>query len=257
MFSKALIIVLVTISSVFMCAKLAKAQVVTVVTDGLISYWTFDEADIEGDTVNDVWGENHGTMVNSPKIIEGKVRSALEFDGTSFVDCGNDESSDFVDGITVEAWVKVNGWTGADAHISKKGLVFSAWIQDSTHKPAWSPHVGGGWQTMYGSDPLDTGEWYHYAATYNGSARIIFINGEDEGNMKLSGPLNTTADNVRIAVDSPTNEKFLDGCLDEVRVYSRALTEEEIQQNFKSQGMTAIDCSDKLSITWGMIKARL
>ena len=36
-----------------------KAQIVT---DGLVSYWSFDEDTIEGKTVKDSWGENHGTI---------------------------------------------------------------------------------------------------------------------------------------------------------------------------------------------------
>ena len=41
----------------------------TIVTDGLVSYWTFDEKDIAGFTVKDVWGENDGRIVGNPKIV--------------------------------------------------------------------------------------------------------------------------------------------------------------------------------------------
>ena len=40
-----------------------------VVTDGLVSYWTFDRPDIVGKTARDVWGENDGTIVGSPKVV--------------------------------------------------------------------------------------------------------------------------------------------------------------------------------------------
>ena len=44
----------------------------TVVTDGLVSYWTFDQDDIAGNNVKDVWGNNSGTIVGDPEIVEGK-----------------------------------------------------------------------------------------------------------------------------------------------------------------------------------------
>ena len=68
-----------------------------VVTDGLISYWTFDNAHIDGITVNDVWGESHGTFVGPTEIADGgKFGEALdpipghvEFDNSN-LPAGND-----------------------------------------------------------------------------------------------------------------------------------------------------------------------
>ena len=57
------------------------ATAATIVTDGLVSYWTFDEQDITDNTVKDVWGNNNGTIVGEPKIVAGQVGDALQFDG--------------------------------------------------------------------------------------------------------------------------------------------------------------------------------
>ena len=54
-----------------------------IVTDGLVSYWTFDEKDIAGFTAKDVWGENDGRIVGNPKVVDGQVGEALEFDGAN------------------------------------------------------------------------------------------------------------------------------------------------------------------------------
>ena len=53
----------------------------SVVTDGLVSYWTFDRHNIVGGTVKDIWGENDGTIVGNPKVVKGYVREALKLDG--------------------------------------------------------------------------------------------------------------------------------------------------------------------------------
>ena len=52
-----------------------------IVTDGLVSYWTFDRDDIIGNTVKDVWGENNATIVGTPTIVNGHLKDALKFDG--------------------------------------------------------------------------------------------------------------------------------------------------------------------------------
>ncbi len=92
------------------------AQSSTIVTDGLISYWTFDKQDITNGTVNDVWGKNNGAIVGDPKIVDGQVRGALEFDGSddyvNLTNLGNFGSH--VGSSTFEAWVKTDfkkDWT--------------------------------------------------------------------------------------------------------------------------------------------------
>ena len=79
------------------------------VTDGLVSYWTFDRQDIDGDIVNDVWGKNNAKRVGARKV-NGRVNGALEFDGiddyvnlTNLGDFGSQLGSS-----TFEAWVKTS-----------------------------------------------------------------------------------------------------------------------------------------------------
>ncbi len=81
-----------------------------VVTDGLLSYWTFDRHQIVGRKVKDVWGENDGTIVGNPKVVKGYVREALKLDGPrDYVNLTN--LGDFgtqIGEATFEAWVKTD-----------------------------------------------------------------------------------------------------------------------------------------------------
>ena len=81
-----------------------------IVTDGLVSYWTFDRDDIIGNTVKDVWGENNATIVGTPKIVNGHLKDALKFDGikdyvnlTTLGDFGAK-----LDFSTVEMWIQTD-----------------------------------------------------------------------------------------------------------------------------------------------------
>ena len=74
-------------------------------TDGLISYWSFD--DIKGDTVEDKVGDRDGTMVGDTKVAEGKVNDGLEFDGNGdYVDFDDSGLPEGDADRTFSAWVK-------------------------------------------------------------------------------------------------------------------------------------------------------
>jgi hypothetical protein len=71
------------------------------------------------------------------------------------------------------------------------------------------------------------GNWYHAVAVYNGSKMMIYVNGQLVASASHSGPLQNTAHTVKIGRSDggwPFN-----GTIDEVRVYNRSLTEEEIK----------------------------
>ncbi len=57
------------------------ASAKTIVTDGLVSYWTFDRTTINNRTVEDVWGENDATIVGNPKVVRGYLKQGLALDG--------------------------------------------------------------------------------------------------------------------------------------------------------------------------------
>ncbi len=80
----------------------------TIVTDGLVAYWTFDQGTIIGRTVKDVWDENDATLVGNPKRVEGYVKGGLELDGdgdyVSLPNVGNFGRK--IGQYTFEAWIK-------------------------------------------------------------------------------------------------------------------------------------------------------
>ena len=73
-------IYLITFTLLFSIFSL-NAAVASVVTDGLVSYWTFDKGSIVNKMVKDVWGDNNGKIIGNPKVVPGQVGEALEFDG--------------------------------------------------------------------------------------------------------------------------------------------------------------------------------
>ena len=105
---KTLMIVLMFLVVIVVLCGITNAE--NIVTDGLVSYWTFDQADIIGNTVKDIWGENDATIVGTPSIVNGHLKDALKFDGikdyvnlTTLGDFGAK-----LDFSTVEVWIKTD-----------------------------------------------------------------------------------------------------------------------------------------------------
>ena len=81
----------------------------SIVTDGLVSYWTFDQNTILRRKVRDIWGVNDAKLVGNPKSVLGYFGDALQFDGDGdYVNLTNlGDFGEQVGTSTFEAWVKI------------------------------------------------------------------------------------------------------------------------------------------------------
>jgi len=72
-------------------------------------------------------------------------------------------------------------------------------------------------------------EWTYVAATFDGSAAILYINGEfEKADYTISGTIRDNDRPVLIGASEFWTPRFFDGIIDEVRIYNRSLTAEEI-----------------------------
>ena len=79
MMKKLILLQILTVISILMSLPIHAANIVT---DGLVSYWTFDLNHINDGIVEDVWGENDARIIGDPKVSDGHVRQGLKFNGT-------------------------------------------------------------------------------------------------------------------------------------------------------------------------------
>ena len=235
-----------------------KAQVVT---DGLVSYYTLDNKDIAGDTVKDIVRGMDGTIINQPKSIKGHLGDALDFGGKpdcvqlpSIFKIGKNPAS-------YEAWFLKR----PDSRISWQYLLVNkinffdhffrlGFNENSGQLRLYTEQANNVRKAWITDEGYADGKWHHVVATRTGAKGAIYVDGvlvkEEE---TMAGDIGGGETDWYIAQDG-NNNGYLIGAMDEVRIYKKALTPEEIKQNFKSQGL-AVQPAGKLSLTWGRIKA--
>ncbi len=255
--------------SLFISTSLS-ADVVT----GLVGYWSFDT----GTAKDDSGKGNHGVIIGAPKVVDGKVGKAFDFDGKDDgVTVPDSASLQLPDALTVAAWIYVRKFVD-HAGVCWKGekigwgANFNWRIATTGDGLTWGTTTGGteNWFATAGAIKLN--EWNFVALTADGTqavARVapgggaLTIPTSGEGNPKPSPkPYNVWKDQpVRIGWSQGRNGDlaivdYFDGIIDEVTIYNRALSEADLNE-LKDQGvnrLTAVDLSGKLATKWAQIK---
>ena len=157
---------------------------------------------------------------------------ALVFDGaTSWVTVPDGSTLDLTIGLTLEAWVNPTASAGWQAVIVKErdqaGLSYALYSSSDSGLPDGTVNVGTD-VSVLATSPLPSNTWSHLALTYDGTTLRIFVNGRLASAQPANGLLATAGTPLRIGGDSIWGEYF-SGLIDEVRIYNRPLTANEIQ----------------------------
>jgi len=223
------------------------------VTTGLVGYWPMDEA--KGDSAMDVSGNNNNIGNESVKLVwktEGKKGSAIEFNGkTSYLEQIDSKLSENFPGkgesktgsMTVTAWIysRANVYQMIAAKDQADGRSFNFSITGSANLGKLSVQIGTA-DSMYrfnGEQRVKLNVWNHVAMVYtfiNDTASTIttYLNGKlDSAVSDVIGPINATATPFRVGARSYNNQlSSFDGYLDEVKIYNRELTPDQIMESF-------------------------
>jgi hypothetical protein len=215
-------------------------------TEGLVAYYAFEN------DVNDISGNgNDGTIVGDPVFVEGPAGygTALEFNGDDYVDCGNADSLQIQDAITMSFWFNVvafeNTW---EAMISKGDSAYrvsrGGGDGDATHMGISGTTGGGGNGWFNGVTLVTGGDWHHFAGTYDGAEGRIYIDGVLDATTEATGQINIETENFWIGNNSQNVDRFFHGMMDEVMLYNRALSELEVMY-LAGKRVTPVDPGSK------------
>jgi hypothetical protein len=233
-----------SLSQIAELATFAKTPLTSDATN-LMGWWKSTTANFLDATSN----ARHATAFGSPTFCimqEGKTSGRELFGypvnntagrialyGSGYASVADAASLDITTAITIEAWVKpftvsttqtIAGKNNAYALniTSAAKLQFSKWTSAANASVASSASIG-------------TTAWTHVAATYTSGTCVLYINGAvDTTSAALTGAMDATSTALLLgALTTSTN--LFSGCIDNVRVYSVAMTAAQITNNYSAE----------------------
>jgi hypothetical protein len=214
----------------------------------LVGYWKFNEG--TGTIAYDSSGYgNNGTLMNSPTWVDGLplLGKALDFDGMDdYVDCGNGASLNVTGDITITAWVRFNAILPNQAYFISKdeggGSKYKWCFGYAESAPSISNalvfHINypilihpGMWLGSSKWIPA-IGQWHHVAIVGNNNTYTFYVNGLNYGDTTASSSLPSV--NAPLEIGKAEAGFYFNGAIDQVKVYRRALSAEEIEDEFEA-----------------------
>jgi hypothetical protein len=200
------------------------------ITSNLIARWQFDEN--AGTTTADSSGNgNTGTLTNGAAWAAGRLNSCIEFDGT------NDRVStdlDYTgDNVTIAAWIYPHSFGG-----NNKGRVIDSgqslfFVDTGGSVTNGISYIANGASTsqVFNSNTIVLNAWQHVCIVYtsSNSTGLLYINGELVST-NTGIPYGSGATNAQIGGRASANDRNFDGLIDEVRIYSRALSAADVAE---------------------------
>lgn len=240
--------------------------------DGLVSAWLFDEG--SGKVLRDSAGKNDGT-IHGAKWTDGKFRKALDFDGKDdFVEIPDDKSLHLPMELTVAGWLYIRKGNNHAAWCWKgEGIGWGpnfSWRCGTRNDTAliWGRCVEGLEAYFDTANVAGLNKWFHAAQTADGKVMKVYIDGkiaditDQPGHAITPGPyLVFKGAPVRMGVGLNIeniigNDFYWDGIIDEVAIWDRALSEDEVNKLMKAQLPLSVQLGNKLTTTWGQIKRK-
>ncbi len=211
-------------------------------------------------------GTSEAVFANCSSGMQGRVYSGCFFDGNNSAALGGatgglinitDSPSLNVSGnsISIEAWINFRRASGRVQAVTSRGHRIVGKGSDSLGIGSYSLGIlnsdAGGTNINMDrvyfvvsqdasapvslNDTFAAGQWHHIAATFNGTMKLIYVNGVLQGNeSSYGGTVNTSASNVYIGASTKLNSmSFFNGTLDEVAIYNRTLSDSEVREHYQ------------------------
>ena len=207
----------------------------------LVAYFPFN-GNANDESVNNNNGTIYGATLTADRFSADS--SAYLFDGIDdYIDCGNNNSLDITQSLTMSAWVKPDSTAGPVATKWKTEYVsFGGGSYYLTIEYFSITYNGYESVSITNSDLLDEKVFYHIVGIYNYETDSLFyyVNGELTNQIAVNGgEIPITSSKLLLGATrwyAPSfQEKYYKGVIDEVRIYSRAITDDEITYLYNGQ----------------------
>ena len=198
---------------------------------GMVSWWPGDG------NAEDIIDGNDGTLVGGAGFAPGLVGQAFSFDASldSGVIVPNGANLNMTEAITLDAWIKPSSFPNAYPAVVRRNTNAAASSQYNlavTDQGEAHCNIGNFVGPVGGTVVLN--EWTHLACVYDRVAARVYVNGEEVAAAPATQPIPASSLPLGIGrVESLTSRNF-DGLIDEVEIFNRALSADEIRAIYEA-----------------------
>jgi len=213
------------------------------------------------DNALDTVGSHHGTLVNGATFADGRVNRAFSFDNSlnAAIQVSAPAELTSPTQLSVEAWVYPHSFpNGAPAIVRRKSSAtpapqFTLALGDGINSgfPHFNAGADGAGPVSTEAIPLNT--WSHIVGTFDGTTANIYVNGVLMDSDTATGSIPSSSNDLFIGNSVDLSDRGFDGLIDELAIYTRALTSEEVASLFNSGGNGK--CVPTLSLPKGAISS--
>ena len=206
---------------------------------GLVGHWTFDGPDMLQNVADRSGQGNTGYLTNftSTTTAPGKIGQALNFDGI-------DDKVDLADipfggtnPISICSWVKTNNLTGNHNIISQGTQIV---LRTKGSNLEWILNSFSSNDRVLAVSGITIGQLYQICGTYaSGGDLILYVDASEIGRVTPTGSYSDVS-NV-FSLGNMIDTEFWDGIIDDVRIYNRALSADEITRLYQLGATTRIN----------------
>lgn len=210
-------------------------------TDGLIAHYKFDNS-VDDSSPNGNSGTIVGKVITAPDRF-GNSCGALHFDGTTgYITVPNSPTLQSVgSSFTISTWIRLDkaNYGRMNAFILSKGGAGAQYKAVFTQNFALGQAVVAVAGNISGPDKdyqnhlLRDEKWHFLAFTHDEHWAYAYLDGELVWQMFSNEPIKPNSAALEIGRDSSTKIQYTAGCLDDLRIYNRALSSGEIKAFFK------------------------
>ncbi|NTW27221.1 MAG: LamG domain-containing protein [Candidatus Moranbacteria bacterium] len=206
-------------------------------TNGLIGMWSFDGADVSGNTAFDRSGNgNNGTIAAGQTPTVGKNGQAIDFNGAGNVALPASAILRPTNALSVAGWIKADSLTQWDALIGNTDTVWQSGMgvfYDVSNGGELQFFVNSYDNNVAKISFNDTQNWHYLVGTWDGSVVDIYVDGVKGVSDTYAGSIAYNDDLYIGAIDSPNSYSW-DGKLDEFRMYNRGLSAKEVSDLYNA-----------------------
>jgi hypothetical protein len=211
--------------------------------NGLVAWYPFN-----GDAKDESGNGNSGTVYGATLTINrfGRINEAYGFNGTTnYINNGNNSAIKIQNSITISLWANLNAKPPINSSYSliskNENGGYGLFASNDSGKNVMKTFfwINGKYQdSKISLTMINVNVWYHIVAAFDGNVNKMYLNGIKMDSLSANGLISNVEYPLLIGANpGPSGQSnYMNGKLDDIRIYNRALSEQEIQALYHEGG---------------------